>query len=456
MNLHSEFRRLRDEVAPHPRGPLFERLVGRMFSAAKFEVRHHPAVASPRQTDLFVEYDDEQYLVEVKWEDTPAGVPEVDELLTRLRETHPSLVGVLISVRGFTPSAVARVQAKRTRPVLLLDGTELEGLLAGRSEVRRTLRAKRRSLVAEAEVLLQGENGTTRPVADPPSEPAGRVVTPGGDNLPWLTAPGSYSEVVFVQKLADVDWSPSHGQGVTVDLPLGSGWRLESVLGQLGQLGWRSDACRWSVQQIGETWHGVGQTGLLDADARWEERERSTGRLHHTEELRLYDECDGGFYTFSGSVSADRSRPNGAGNLSFQLDGVPVDTAPLRRLADALSVDLRDLRFRSLFGRSVGYASSGRAPVALSEPVALVVEDDRTGRSGEPWVSQVAVLAPTGLVVDALVDQGAPAGLHDEGVWLVALRHQHPVNEPPPGYRLLGAEYASTSDCSCVRVIGDW
>jgi hypothetical protein len=103
--------------------------VSRLFQQAHFNVAFDPAAAAPRQTDLVATYANTTYLIETKWWKKRVGVAEVDEVRTRLAEINPSVIGVLISISGFSDGAVKRVERSRERLVLLIDGDELEGVL---------------------------------------------------------------------------------------------------------------------------------------------------------------------------------------------------------------------------------------------------------------------------------------------------------------------------------------
>jgi hypothetical protein len=145
--LIQEFRALREAENAHGRGRAFEQLIRRLFQQAHFKVAFNPGAAAPRQTDLVATYADAAYPIETKWQQKPAGVAEVDEVRTRLRETHASMIGVLISVSGFGDQAIQRVEDRRERPVLLLDCDDLEALLHSPEELPELLRQKRQELM---------------------------------------------------------------------------------------------------------------------------------------------------------------------------------------------------------------------------------------------------------------------------------------------------------------------
>src|SRR4051812_484693 len=135
------------------RGRELEQLVHRLFQQAHFKVAPDPAAAEPRQTDLVATYGTDSYLIETKWWKRSVGVGAVDEVWTRLIETHPSMIGVLISVSGFGDGAIKRAERRRNRPVLLVDGHELESALRYPEELPELLRRKRDELMIHARAV---------------------------------------------------------------------------------------------------------------------------------------------------------------------------------------------------------------------------------------------------------------------------------------------------------------
>jgi hypothetical protein len=142
----------------------------------------------------------------------------------------------------------------------------------------------------------------------------------------------------FVLELPDIDWVPSRGFGVVVDLAVES-WDQDEFLGrllQLSQLGWLSEQSSWSIQQAATNWHGFGARSLCEALQGWKERYQGV-EVHHTEELCYFDSFDDGWYTLTAGISARESRRVlTQAELSFQLIGMPLDTEPFREMCKAM------------------------------------------------------------------------------------------------------------------------
>src|SRR6266849_1894175 len=168
FSLVDEYAELAASDTPQARGSAFEGLVARLFEQARFKADVNPHSARPRQTDLLTTSGRDVYLVETKWTRAKANVGDVDSLFRRLEDTPASVCGVLISVSGFTKTAVARVEAQRARPVLLVDGEELEGLLHDPGEVGP-------ACTQAASPTCTGADGVRRSRPEPPRHGSGRV-----------------------------------------------------------------------------------------------------------------------------------------------------------------------------------------------------------------------------------------------------------------------------------------
>ncbi|MFI1189396.1 restriction endonuclease [Streptomyces californicus] len=106
-SLLAEFKQLGALPSAHKRGYRLEVLLEQLFRRAHFRVDRNASVAKPRQTDLVARYGDTWYLIEVKWHNEPADISVFDSVRSRMeRAASSAVVGVIISVNGFTDSAV--------------------------------------------------------------------------------------------------------------------------------------------------------------------------------------------------------------------------------------------------------------------------------------------------------------------------------------------------------------
>jgi Restriction endonuclease len=265
-----------------------EALVGRLFRSAHFRIERNPGLARPRQTDLLAEGGGATFLIETKWRKQPATVADVDALRGRLDRSQSGVIGVLISLSGFTATALTAVLERRDRPVLLLDRADLERACIRDFDLRRMLRIKQDALRLQAEVLV----GSQEPPFQRPATSSDLLVdgdalllTTDGTRVPWVAAGGSFSAFTFSRGLNDPDWVSAPGAGVTFDLPLSVQTvdGMVHALGELSSLGWATGAGTWSIAQSETNWHGIGPASLAQALLCWRDRYEGAGSLHHTE-----------------------------------------------------------------------------------------------------------------------------------------------------------------------------
>lgn len=438
------------------RGRAFEEYLRHRFSREHFKVKMNPKGAHPRQVDLMASRHDVTYLIEAKWKKAKAGVDAVDEVLTRLDEVDGAVIGVLVSWNGFTTSAIEHVHRKRARPVLLVQGDELERA----DTLSRLLRIKHEHLVVDGTVVVGAETkpptrakrkkGDALPVGED------HFVDRDGQVQPWVISGGDYGRVVYAAELPDIDWVVASGAGVTLDLALPlSGHTFAELLAELTDLGWTSPQARWSIQQAARTWHGSGASSLVEALRGWKARYKGVDTIHHTEEFTYFDVCDEGFYSLSGEVSADSRRIERHISMSMQLIGIPVRQESIRHLCDVVGAeDPIFYRPRTTASITRGFADDR---IEL-DVIGFVTEDTRWARDDEgEWATGVVVRNP---YPDSRrrddVPEWWPEMLSDQELIVCELRSWHPMSHPKKTYRLWNCESAWTSDAQIARLLADW
>lgn len=449
------YRELASVATPSERGRGLETLVADLFRAAHFHVTLDPGTARPRQTDLVATLGHDSYLVETKWESTPAEIGDIDDVRVRLQETPGQMKGVLLSVAGFSTPAVNRVIARRDTPILLIDGTELEVLFEWPRGLRSFLRRKWGDLLRDAAVRFTAEPVTAKRRQPRATLPAAdrRVVDVEG--RPWnpLDCAGGFESVVFVDELPDVDWVPTAGHGVVVDLPLDPDDEAQfvGILGDLASRGWTSNRGSWSIQQAHTNWHGIGCREFTDALADWKGRYAALELVHHTEQAVYFDTLHGCLYTLSADLLARDFRRVDHCNLSFQFVGVPVDPSPLRDLAEAFEVE-EVVYFRPLAERAVDAHRVMPDDFVDLPPLGFVVDDESDPKMG---------LTVVGVIVEnpfrgASQHAWWPAEAVQTEALVCSLRSWHPFDEPRRAYHLSSVEWTRSSDAFVLRPVADW
>ncbi len=342
-SLYDDFVRIAKSTSPQSRGYQLESLVQSLFQTAHYRVLRNAGMARPRQTDVTATNGRETYLIETKWESKEVDIDAIDGVRARLSRTHSTVIGVLVSIGGFTRSVVDDVEAKRQQPILLIDKEELTGLLSWPSGLAPTLRKKYRHLVDRGSVRIGGSAATVRPskrrrYAWP--DPYYEFVMQDGTRAPWLRCRGGSQQFVFAHELTDIDSARAPGVGVSLDLTLGVIGQddLIEVFGELLGQGWMTGGASWNIQQSGTNWHGIGPGNFVRALHEWRQRYEGLDDLHHTENICYHDTVDGVFYTVTAGIRADGNRIVYHCELSFQLGGIPLEPAPYQHLCHSLGL----------------------------------------------------------------------------------------------------------------------
>ncbi len=460
-SMERELECLEGEGNAHARGARFELLVQRLFERAHFSVERNAGVARPRQTDLFASYGDDSYLIETKWKKAPADIDDIHSLRSRLELVPRPVTGLFFSMSGYTKTAVQDVTGRRDPAILLFTSEETSSLCARRLSLLSLLRRKRESLTRDGRVLLDGDyrpwSGRRKPnrAALPPADVA--IVDLEGRELPWVAGAGEFGNFVFAEELPDVDWTPAQGVGVGFDPdpPIRDRRDLGHVLEVLRGVGWVSSAGRWSIQQMHTNWHGAGAGSFLDALDRWEERyEQAAEETHHSEEVTYFDICDGGFYTLSMNVGANRKGLVTYPHLSAQLMGIPIHPEPFRQIVRAFDRD-DQAYFRPLSPDPVQTLFHSPGERLRLEPVALLSRED----DGERWITGIVARHPFRGGGPAMATDTAARRLDNltrSELLVCELRSWHEPGREIEYYYLWSLEMAQTYRSTVIDAVAEW
>lgn len=426
-----------------------------MFRRLHFAVTHNAGVALPRQTDLLAVKLDDRYLVECKWRARPVDIADLDSLRSRLGRTTADVVGVLISMSGFGSEAIEAVRHERKQPILLISSDELRSIEASPALLLDLLYRKREALVRDAHVLVDEPRRTHRSTPLPYPESPRRFRTLSNDESGLTDFAGGFTAVVFVDSVTDVDWTTSLGHGVSLDirLPTENESGIVEALDTLVDLGWVTDDGRWSIQQQRREWHGLGMQSLMEALPQWQHRAD-----HHSEQVAYVDNCDGGFYSLMAYIDADKRRRTRTANLSFQLDGAPLDLTPWQQLSRTLGVH-EGLRVRPHDELAVHAVRVADRSVPVTVRGWIVEDDWVSDDNGDAWAVGVVVNNPFVRGSTNLSKIDAPDGteaLGESDALICSLRHHHPVDEVQDRYYLSRLEWAWTADVLVCAPQVDW
>lgn len=339
--VYDELSQLGAMTDAHERGYAFQDYIANVLSREHFSVERRVQTANRRSVDLFASHGDLRLLVEAKWHARRSGLPDVDDLLRRLETASPQVVGLLVSEPGFTSTAPTRAEQYASRPILLISGEELLQVELGRDSLLRLIRRKINDLTVHQRSIPPSVARARRLSTPTPviAEPACLFVMPDGSRSAVMEFDGSFSPLVFCLELADVDWVPGAGHGVSLDLNIDPHDQdgLVNAFVRLNALGWITKAACWRIGQSSTSWNGFGLASLISELEKWEARYNGR-RMHHSEVLNFVDAASEGLLTVSATIACFGSRQVSQASISFQLSGIPLDAGALISLADALPV----------------------------------------------------------------------------------------------------------------------
>ena len=448
---------------PATRGRELESFVADVFRQSHFKVTLNSGAARPRQTDVLATRANKTYLIECKYRSSRADIDDLDSLRSRLRRTDGSVVGVLLSMPGFTGSVISDVEQHRNQPVLLVSSDELQLVASGFEPISRLLWRKNDALLTNGMVLLD------EPIKKPAPRRRSSVLPraesqfmqPDGSRSQIIDCRGQFGQFVFAHHLPDIDWVQASGSGVTLDVGADAMNErdLLDLVHRLAALGWATPDARWSIQQANRNWHGLGCAAFTEALPRWGERAK-TLEAHQSEEICYLDRCDGGFYTLTANLASHRIRQTTAVTLSFQLEGVPLDTAPLLQLCRSIGAH-EGLYFRPRMERSVVRSRAPRTLVTDVQPLAYLIGPERMlGDVTTEWITGIVIANPFYAASANKPEIEQPGGLEpiQNSEHLICDLAEHHIldNLKRHKYYLRGFEYANTSEAFVCRPIANW
>lgn len=467
-SVRDRFEAIGQIAQPAKRGLKLESFVGDLFRQEHFKVDQSPGIARPRQTDVLAVKASDVYLIECKWRHDKANIDDLDSLRSRLQRVQSRAVGILVSVNGFSGTAVQDVEHHRAQPILLVSGDELLRIADGFEPLSKLLWRKQDALLTDGRVLLdepsrkqRGRRRTTRlPAADT------QFLLADMQRSQVMECDGDFGQFVFTDQVPDIDWVPATGRGVTLDVQprVFDQNGLLDLLDNMADLGWATVDARWSIQQATKNWHGLGAAAFAHELPKWRQR-AATPAAHDSEEICYVDRCDGGFYTLTANMSAHTVRRTIMVSLSFQLQGIPLDGGHLLQLCRSVGVH-DGLYFRPRAKRSVRRSKPGPPLAECVEPLTYLIEPEHLVPSlNTEWVTGIVIENPFRKTPTRTPLEGLPSGLEmlwDSGQLVCDMVHHHQLEDSIQEskrqyvYHLRGFEFARTSEALVCRPIVDW
>lgn len=446
----------------HRRGFRFQDLLIRIFEEAHFEVHPNAGSARPRQTDLFVEYQDANYLIEAKWQKKKIASSDIDNLRSRLNRTAGSVIGCLFSMSGYTPEAIVETESHRQREILLFSHDEIHRLTQGHEKILELIKQKQKSLRIHGKVWFSSgsQSKTSKTSKRRLTLPASSVSLVRQGVVQGCIAISNEDDydVHFAPEIPDVCWGAFSGNGVGVEIriPAQSLSDLKNLFGVIHkQLGLTSEGT-FSIRQLQCSWHGYGIENFLRQAGKMKERYKKANLtyIHHSEDLHYFDRCNSGFISLTSRQGTGAHNGLHMSRLQLRLPGIPADMKPFLRVFEEAGdptpyfVPLKEWD-----------SDKVRLPktIRVETPVAQIISRHRP--DDDPSVCGIVVKNPfrNKSLIPASEIKFSPIGHLWSPEYIVCnLRDWHPIDSIVDFYYLQDIECMSVDQNSVFCCSGTW
>ena len=140
------------QMSPHQRGFELERLLGEIFETFDLDPKASFRTTG-EQIDGGFTIDNIHFVVEAKWENSPADRAALDIFNSKVERRSDITQGLFVAISGFEPTAVG-LHSQRRSPLILMDGADLYAVLDARVDLRELLRRKIRHAAMTGDIFL--------------------------------------------------------------------------------------------------------------------------------------------------------------------------------------------------------------------------------------------------------------------------------------------------------------
>jgi hypothetical protein len=316
-------------------GYRFQSWLGDVLRRAGFVVHPNARAARPRQTDIFAGRGGCDFLVEAKFRRAAVTVSDIDSLRSRLERTPGDVIGCLFSLSDYSKTAIAAVEDRRNREILLFNVAEIRDLARSPGLLSELIDKKREQLRVHARVSFarkDSEKALSSEIRLPPSE---LQIWRDGQIVPCVPCTTDNFDLVFsTEHLDPIGNSDDPEFGVRLDLDVRHLPELHRVLGTLHNHLDLSATGTFAIHQTKVSWHGAGAENFFSAAAAWQSRYQATDleSFHHSEELHYVGEFRYGRLVLTARQRVGETVFLHSAEVELRLAGIPVDREPLREL----------------------------------------------------------------------------------------------------------------------------
>ena len=163
-DLHAQFHYLQQHQDPRDRGYQLESLFADVLKRSGLDV--WPGLrrnGGSEQVDVAFRFEGWYYLTECRWHRERLSARSVDGLSGQVRRSGKQTMGLLLAINGWSDNVPGLLQQNQDKSILLMDGDDLDAVLAGRVGMRELLSAKLAALNLRGQPFLSAQDATTHP-----------------------------------------------------------------------------------------------------------------------------------------------------------------------------------------------------------------------------------------------------------------------------------------------------
>ncbi len=134
------------------RGYKLEKIIKELFELFDLDPKASFKITGEQIDGMFT-FDNNDYLLEAKWQKDPVGIDALDAFSGKLSRRLENTLGLFISINGFSNDAI-KAHSTGRRLMILMDGSDLMAVLEGRIDLLQLLLRKRRYAAQTGNIFL--------------------------------------------------------------------------------------------------------------------------------------------------------------------------------------------------------------------------------------------------------------------------------------------------------------
>lgn len=138
---------------PQSRGFTLEKIIREIFELFDLDPKASFRIVG-EQIDGAFTFENTDYILEAKWQQDLVGIKELDAFNSKIARKLDNTLGLFISINGFSEDAV-KVHSTGRRLMILMDGSDIMGVLDGRIDLSQLLLRKRRHAAQTGNIYLK-------------------------------------------------------------------------------------------------------------------------------------------------------------------------------------------------------------------------------------------------------------------------------------------------------------